>query len=252
MRFDKGYVLLIAFKHPQNKIRVKSASFKKPHLCHDCGYVTNTVQHLRSLRSWCWSHQPFKSSTNRSVQRFAHVIAQHCGHIENPLSSDSLRTLQAGILGEDALGLGLRLSPVFVGQATLREDLAHYIAPPFADGTRSNFIFDEYEDALFAWRYPDLTAHVVYTADIVAHTIHTEMAEEACVLMSFQRAQQQLKDVLEIPDQDANRIIRSLKENNWQLSGKLKNEYPQLADAVTAERVITAVRLGFEDDLDGK
>ena len=64
MRFDKGYVLLIAFKHPQNKIRVKSASFKKPHLCHDCGYVTNTVQHLRSLRSWCWSHQSFKSSTN--------------------------------------------------------------------------------------------------------------------------------------------------------------------------------------------
>ena len=106
-----------------------------------------------------------------------------------------------------------------------------------------------FEDGGF---YPDLTAHVVYTADIVAHTIHTEMAEEACVLMSFQRAQQQLKDVLEIPDQDANRIIRSLKENNWQLSGKLKNEYPQLADAVTAERVITAVRLGFEDDLGGK
>lgn len=78
------------------------------------------------------------------------------------------------------------------------------------------------------------------------------MAEEACVLMSFQRAQQQLKEVLEMPDQDANRIIRSLKENNWQLSGKLKNEYPQLADAETAERVITAARLGFEDDLGGK
>lgn len=70
--------------------------------------------------------------------------------------------------------------------------------------------------------------------------------------MSFQRAQQQLKEVLEMPDQDANRIIRSLKENNWQLSGKLKNEYPQLADAETAERVITAARLGFEDDLGGK
>ena len=55
-----------------------------------------------------------------------------------------------------------------------------------------------------------------------------------------------------MPDQDANRIIRSLKEYNWQLSGKLKKEYPQLADAVTAERVITAVRLGFEDDLGGK
>lgn len=32
----------------------------------------------------------------------------------------------------DALGLGLRLSPVFVGQATLRENLVHYVAPPFA------------------------------------------------------------------------------------------------------------------------
>ena len=40
--------------------------------------------------------------------------------------------------------------------------------------------------------------------------------------MRFQRAQQQLKGVLEMPDQNANRIIRSLKENNWQLSNKLK------------------------------
>jgi len=301
-----------------------------------------------------------ESDQTDRVQRFAHVIAQHCGHIESPLSSHSLHTLQAGILGDDALGLGLRLSPVFIGQATLREDLVHYIAPPFSevprflnglstfetvtrgaeplaraaviafgfvyihpmrdgngrlhrflindslirdqaipdgvilpisatitssvdfragynktldsfskpfmqryatayrfgpiktfeDGTRSNFIFDEYEDALFAWRYPDLTAHVVYTAKVVAHTIHTEMAEEARVLVRFQRAQQQLKEVLEMPDQDANRIIRSLKDNNWQLSGKLKKEYPQLTEAVTAERVIAAVRLGFEADLD--
>jgi hypothetical protein len=303
-----------------------------------------------------------ESEQTDRVQRFAHVIAQHCGHIENPLSSDSLRTLQAGILGDDALGLGLRLSPVFVGQATLREDLVHYIAPPFAevphmlnglssfetitrgaeplaraaviafgfvyihpmrdgngrlhrflindslirdqaippdvilpisatitssidfragynktldsfskpfmqrhaaayrfgpietfaDGTRSNFIFDAYEDALFAWRYPDLTAHVLYTGTVVAHTVLTEMAEEARVLVRFQCAQQQLKEVLEMPDQDANRIIRSLKDNNWQLSGKLKKEYPQLTVAVTAERVIEAVRSGFEAGLDNQ
>src|SRR5690606_38120053 len=50
------------------------------------------------------------------IQRFAHVIAQHCGHIKDPLSNDSLQSLQAGILGRDAIGLGLRRSPVFVGQ----------------------------------------------------------------------------------------------------------------------------------------
>ncbi|VVM64250.1 hypothetical protein PS645_01431 [Pseudomonas fluorescens] len=291
------------------------------------------------------------------IQRFAHVIAQHCGHIENPLSNASLQSLQAGILGQDAIGLGLRRSPVFVGQATMREDIVHYIAPhcadlaqllaglnefevatrgaeslaraavlafgfvyihpmrdgngrihrflindtlirdkavpdgvilpvsatitssidfragydrtlevfsrPFMrryatayrfgelvtyeDGTPSNFLFDDYEDARFAWRYPDLTEHVLYTAKVVKHTIRTEMADEARVLVIFQRAQEQLKEVLEMPDQDANRIIRSIKENGWKVSGKLKNGYPQLDDDSVAQRVVEAVRSAFEE-----
>ncbi|MBN2979140.1 Fic family protein [Pseudomonas lactucae] len=291
------------------------------------------------------------------IQRFAHVIAQHCGHIEDPLSNDSLHTLQAGILGHEALGLGLRRSPVFVGQATMREDIVHYIAPAFEalphllgglkafelatrgaeplaraaaiafafvyihpmrdgngrihrflindilirdtavpegvilpvsatitssidfrarydrtlevfsrpfmqryaasyrfgkvavyeDGTSSNLVFDDYDDAHFAWRYPDLTEHVLYTAQVVAHTVRTEMADEARVLITFQLAQERLKEVLEMPDQDANRIIRSLKDNGWQVSGKLKKAYPQLDDAGRTERVVEAVRSAFEE-----
>ncbi len=291
------------------------------------------------------------------VQRFAHVIAKYCGHIEDPLSQDSLHTLQAGILGHDAVGLGLRRSPVFVGQATMREDIVHYIAPqyetlpqqldglkafelatrgaeplaraaalafafvyihpmrdgngrihrflindtlirdkavpdgvilpvsatitssidfrtrydrtlevfsrPFMqryatsyrfgelavyeDGTRSNLVFDDYDDAQFAWRYPDLTEHVLYTAQVVAHTVRTEMADEARVLIIFQRAQERLKEVLEMSDQDANRVIRSLKKNGWQVSGKLKKAYPQLDNAHRAERVVEAVRSAFEE-----
>ncbi|MVV47964.1 cell filamentation protein Fic [Pseudomonas sp. PB120] len=291
------------------------------------------------------------------IQRFAHVIAKYCGHIEDPLSSDSLHMLQAGILGHEALGLGLRRSPVFVGQATMREDIVHYIAPPFEaltqlldglnafelatrgaeplaraaaiafafvyihpmrdgngrihrflindilirdkavpdgvilpvsatitssidfrarydrtlevfsrpfmqryaassrfgelvvyeDGTPSNLVFDDYDDAQFAWRYPDLTEHVLYTAQVVEHTVRNEMADEARVLITFQRAQEQLKEVLEMPDQDANRIIRSLKENGWQVSGKLKQAYPQLEDAHRAKRVVEAVRSAFDE-----
>ena len=290
------------------------------------------------------------------IQRFAHVIAKHCGHIDDPLSNDSLHTLQAGILGHEAVGLGLRRSPVFVGQASMRQDIVHYIAPPFEavpglldglkavelatrgaeplaraatlafafvyihpmrdgngrihrflindilirdkavpdgvilpvsatitsaidfrarydrtlevfsrpfmqryaasyrfgelvtyeDGTRSNLVFDDYADAQFAWRYPDLTEHVLYTAQVVAHTVRTEMADEARVLIIFQRAQERLKEVLEMPDQDANRIIRSLKDNGWQVSGKLKKAYPQLEDEHRAERVVEAVRSAFD------
>lgn len=291
------------------------------------------------------------------IQRFAHVIAKYCGHIEDPLSNDSLHTLQAGILGHGALGLGLRRSPVFVGQATMREDIVHYIAPqsevltqlldglkafelatrgaeplaraaaiafafvyihpmrdgngrihrfllndtlirdkaipdgvilpvsatitssidfrarydrtlevfsrPFIqryaasyrfgelvayeDGSSSNLVFDDYGDAQCAWRYPDLTEHVLYTAQVVAHTVRTEMADEARALVIFQRAQERLKEVLEMPDQDANRIIRSLKDNGWQVSGKLKKAYPQLNDAYRAERVVESVRSAFEE-----
>lgn len=291
------------------------------------------------------------------IQRFAHVIARHCGHIEDPLSNASLRSLQAGILGHEALGLGLRQSPVFVGQATMHEDIVHYIAPHFADleqlldglkafehatrgaeplvraaaiafafvyihpmrdgngrihrflindvlirdkaipegvilpvsatitssidfrarydrtlevfsgpfmrryadayrfgelvvyadGTPSNLVFDAYDNARFAWRYPDLTEHVLYTSQVVAHTVHSEMANEARVLVLFQRAQQRLKDVLEMPDQDANRIIRSLKENGWQVSGKLRKAYPLLDNALRAQRIVEAVRSAFEE-----
>lgn len=291
------------------------------------------------------------------IQRFAHVMAQHCGRIDDPLGEASLHTLQAGILGEQALSLGLRRSPVFVGQASLREDIVHYIAPRFEDvaplleglkafematrgaepltraaalafafvyihpmrdgngrihrflindslqrdraipdgvilpvsatiisstafragydrtlesfsrpfmqryagryrfgetvtcedGTRSNFIFDDYQDALAAWRYPDLTEHALYTARVIEHTIRTEMADEAKVLLRFERAQERLKEVIEMPNQDANRVIRALKDNGWRISGKLKKEFPRLEHELTALQVVEAVQSAFED-----
>ena len=88
---------------------------------------------------------------------------------------------------------------------------------------------------------------MIYTARVVAYTIETEMADEARVLLKFQRAQERIKSVVEMPNHDANRIIRSLKESGWQVSGKLKKDYPQLEDAVTALRLIEAVQSAFED-----
>ena len=116
----------------------------------------------------------------------------------------------------------------------------------YADGVQSNLVFDDYADANFAWRYPDLTEHAVYTARLVAHTIRSEMAEEARVLLKFQLSQRRIKDVMEMPDPDAARIIRSIKDNNWQVSGKLVQEYPQLEDQLLALRMVEAVQSAFE------
>ncbi|NCU66768.1 cell filamentation protein Fic [Acidovorax sp. HMWF018] len=291
------------------------------------------------------------------IKRFAHVMAEHCGKLEEPLGIDSLTVLQKGILGETALRFGVRRSPVFVGQATIRDDIVHYIGPDFAaldgmldglkafeqatrgrealaraaviafgfvyihpmsdgngrihrflindtlqrdralpagvilpvsatitgvrefghgydrvlevfsrpfmrryddahrfgemltyeDGVRSNLVFDAYEDADAAWRYPDLTEHAVYTAQLVANTIRHEMADEARVLIRFEVAQRRIKDVLEMPDPDAVRMIRSIKENGWRVSGKLTREYAVLEDKALALRVVEAVQSAFED-----
>ena len=291
------------------------------------------------------------------IKRFAHVMAEHCGKLEEPLGIDSLTVLQKGILGETALRFGVRQSPVFVGQATIRDDIVHYIGPDFTsldgmldglkafeqatrgrealaraaviafgfvyihpmsdgngrihrflindtlqrdraipagvilpvsatitgvrefghgydrvlevfsrpfmrryddahrfgemltyeDSVRSNLVFDAYEDAGAAWRYPDLTEHAVYTAQLVAHTIRHEMADEARVLIRFEVAQRRIKDVLEMPDLDAVRMIRSIKENGWRVSGKLTREYAVLEDKALALRVVEAVQSAFED-----
>jgi hypothetical protein len=290
------------------------------------------------------------------IRRFAHVIAEHCGKIADPLSGESLKALQASILGDRALRLGTRRSPVFVGLATIQEDIVHYIGPFFGDvesmlgglvefevatrgqeallragalafafvyihpmsdgngrihrflindtlqrdnaipngvvlpvsasiigsldlragydrtlevfsrpfmrryhasyrfgefityedGVRSNFVFDDYQDANAAWRYPDLTEHVLYTAKVVAHTIRTEMAEEARVLLKFQLAQERIKNVIEMPNADAARVTRSIKDSGWRISGKLRKEYPVLEDERIGLRMIEAVQSAFE------
>ncbi len=50
-----------------------------------------------------------------------------------------------------------------------------------------------------------------------------------------------------MPDADAVRMIRSIKEHGWRISGKLANEYPVLDDRIRALRVIEAVQSAFED-----
>ena len=89
---------------------------------------------------------------------------------------------------------------------------------------------------------------MLYTARVIEHTIRTQMAGEAKMLTTFQRAQELLKDVLEMPDQDASHVIRAVKENGWRVSGKLKAQYPALEDERTALRVAQAVRSAFEVD----
>lgn len=113
------------------------------------------------------------------------------------------------------------------------------------DGVPYNLEFDNYEEASAAWRYPDLTEHTEYLAHIVEVTIEQEMRKEAGYLRSLRAARARLKEIIEGPDADIDRIIRSIRENGGQLSNKLKHTYPQLADPEIGGEVIAAIMAAF-------
>lgn len=295
------------------------------------------------------------------VKRFAAAIGHYSGRLEEPMSDEGLLLLQRSVLGDAALRVGLRRSPVLVGESTYRSQIVHYIAPdvgviaemlealrafehrtrgansvvraasvsfafvylhplsdgngrihrflinhllaadgavpatiivpvsaaiagsargradydrvlevfssPFMqryaqeyrfgerrlcpDGIETDFEFLANEDARHAWRYIDLTEHAHYMSSVLRYTVDHEMAEEAQLLRTNDQAREAIKSVVEMPDTDADRIIRSLKENSWSVSGKLRGELPELFDEggrlfERSPRLIEAVRQAFE------
>lgn len=117
----------------------------------------------------------------------------------------------------------------------------------FDDGVKSNFTFDAWDDAASTWRYPDLTAHVEYLAELIDRTIRTEMRQEAELIRNWDRARLLVKDVLDGPNADIDRIIRSVRDNHWSVSGKLVKEFPVIEEAKLGDAIVNAVRAAFVD-----
>lgn len=108
---------------------------------------------------------------------------------------------------------------------------AYEFAPtqaPYPDGIRSNFVFKGDGIARPAWRYPDLTAHVIYLAGLLVRTIREEMREESRYLRHHARARAVIKEIVEMPDLQLDRVIRSIEANQGKLSNALKEEIPLL------------------------
>ncbi|MFZ2235931.1 MAG: Fic family protein [Dokdonella sp.] len=186
---------------------------------------------------------------------YVHPMADGNGRISRFLINDTLR--RDGAIPDPYV------LPVSVTIVESRQNLRHYdrvlelYSRPFmttyagnwrfgdevlaADGIRHNFEFDRYNEALPAWRYPDLTAHVEYLADVIAQTIQVGMPKEARYLRDFHETRVRVKNVLEGPDPEIDRIIRSVQDNEGKLSNKLAGEFPALSEPAMAEAIIAAV-----------
>lgn len=118
----------------------------------------------------------------------------------------------------------------------------------YPDGVVSNFAFGAHDYVRPFWRYPDLRSHVIYMADIIERTLTSQMREESRYLRTHARARAALKEIVEMPDQQADRVLRSLEQNRGQLSNILAKELPILAsDGLWAE-IVDAVSHIYEQD----
>jgi hypothetical protein len=95
---------------------------------------------------------------------------------------------------------------------------------------------------------PDLTRHVLYMADVIARTVRQDMRSESRYMRSHARARAAIKEVIEMPDTQVDRVIRSIEANNGALTKLLSRDIPQLAHEGVWAAVVAAVRGAFEAD----
>lgn len=107
-----------------------------------------------------------------------------------------------------------------------------FVATPitYPDGIRSNFVFKGEAIAQPVWRYPDLTNHVLYLADVLVRTIQDDMRGESRHLRNHAQARAAIKDIIEMPDVQIDRVIRSVEANQGKLSNVLAKEIPLLTE----------------------
>lgn len=115
----------------------------------------------------------------------------------------------------------------------------------YPDGVVSNFDFNGNAQARPAWRYLDLSPHVAYLSEIVARTLTEHMREQSRYLFNHRRARQALKEIVEMPDSQADRILRSIEQNNGMLSNKLAKDMPILSRPGIWEQITEAVAQAF-------
>jgi hypothetical protein len=202
---------------------------------------------------------------------YIHPLSDGNGRVHRLLVNDTL--MRDGLV---PIGIILPISSTIVKSSTMRGDYErvldrfsakqiHRYSTSYSfgkevaceDGVITDFKFNDYEDAAHAWRFPDLTAHAHFMAKVIRSTVITNMTQEAEFLAKHDDAKQRLKKVFELPDRDADAIIRSLRQNNGRATNILTKRYEAMfEDPLIAAGVLEAVMSALEgrpmEDVDGQ
>lgn len=194
---------------------------------------------------------------------YIHPLADGNGRVHRFLVNDILR--RDGVIPDPVI---LPISTVITDDAGERRDydrVLDQVSSPlmqavrdhlvfesgqtiYPDGMASNFVFQGGDQARPLWRYPDLGPHVVFLANIVSRTLTGQMREESRYLRSHARARSALKEVVEMPDHQADRILGSIEQNHGELSNVLAREMPILARPGVWTEIIDVVSAALAEE----
>lgn len=117
----------------------------------------------------------------------------------------------------------------------------------YPDGITSNLKFTGDENARHVWRLMDLSRHVAYLAGVIERTINEDMREGSRYMRNHAQARASIKDIIEMPDAQIDRVIRSIEANKGALTNVLANEIPALSQEGLWEEIVAALKNAFQD-----
>lgn len=215
---------------------------------------------LNGLRTFISKTNEQSSTMRSAVTSFAfvyiHPLADGNGRVHRFLINDILR--RDGAIHEPII---LPISQAIAEHASDRQaydNILDTISKPlmetlrghysfnkqpthYPDGIDSNLSFKQTKIAQPIWRFIDLTPHVQYLSKIIHQVIKHDMHEESRYLKQHDYARVAIKEVLEMPNDYADRIIRSLLNNKGDQSNKLLKEFPFLADDEVWQEIRTII-----------
>ncbi len=215
---------------------------------------------LEGLRVFLERTQGQSSAMRSAVAAFGfvyiHPLADGNGRVHRFLVNDILR--RDGVVPEPVILPISALMTDYPGERRSYDQVLDQVSQPlmqalreqvtfmpvrtsYPDGVVSNLNVTGMQQAQPLWRYPDLGPHVVFLSRILARTLSEQMREESHYLRRHARMRAALKEVVEMPDQQADRVLRSMEQNQGALSNLLAKEMPVLSQPGVWVDIVDAV-----------
>ena len=97
-----------------------------------------------------------------------------------------------------------------------------------------------------SWRYPDLTAQVEYLHAVMERTIE-KLPEELGYLRNYDRAREEIRGIVDMPDQRLSSLLHCLDAGGGRLSKNKRKQFPELTNS-EIERMQAAYADAFAPD----